>query len=185
MFPELAAALAFLNPLYVQHDAHPVRFVHISTLLNAESPHFNEIENLLQQCPEGELLKTDNRNRSLLHLLLKKNAPDNLIYVVLNKQLANMQDKHGNTPLHIALKCKNVTIATTLIYMTDCSLKNKAGQTPLDITFDKELEDLFDIIHKQNLPEHQLTIRTLASLKKRANNSKIKKRLITYLTDWD
>ncbi|HMW02811.1 MAG TPA: ankyrin repeat domain-containing protein, partial [Acidobacteriota bacterium] len=55
----------------------------------------------------------------------------------------NCPDNEGNTPLHFAAKGKNLkNVKILLDHGAKTNLKNKLGETPLDLAWFKEMVDL-------------------------------------------
>jgi hypothetical protein len=64
----------------------------------------------------------------------------------IRKQIANRLDAAGNTPLHNAVLGRNLQAVRILLSMqADPSIKNKQGQTPLDLAAIKGPNDLLPI----------------------------------------
>lgn len=181
MFKELAKILVFFNPWHIQQISNQGILDQIYKVLQEEPTQFEEMSTLLKKYSQAELFKTDDKKRTILHfLLLKKDVPIYLVnQLLLHREFANMQDKFNRTPLHIAIKKKHVEAAMKLIDITDCSLKNKAQQTPLDIAFDMGQEKVFmSIFKKHSQLETPCTYRTFDIFENRAGTDKLKKSLL-------
>ena len=92
--------------------------------------------------------------RTLLHMIAMKNSVECLNYLLDDKEATqllertkNIQDKDGNTPLHLALTKKNVEIAEKLIEM-GCSFDeiNNKKQTAIHIAAKNNLGSICTII---------------------------------------
>lgn len=80
----------------------------------------------------------DSDGRTFLHIAVEKQRNDIVRFackkVVLSSVL-NMQDKEGNTALHLAVQLGNLSLVCSLLgnKRVLLNLTNKVGQTPLDV----------------------------------------------------
>lgn len=66
-----------------------------------------------------------------------------------NKKLIHMQDKAGNTPLHIAAETSTSSILEILIKAgADLKAKNKKGETPYDLAKQMNLQENIKLLTK-------------------------------------
>ncbi len=94
----------------------------------------------------------------LLFKLIANNQKDKLNLVLKNNQNnldINIQDKDGDTPLHIAIFLCNLDIIKILIkYGADTKIKDKWGQTPIHRLYfcinDNQILKIIDLLHKNN-----------------------------------
>lgn len=54
----------------------------------------------------------------------------------------NSKDKQGNTPLHIMSRLGIVNMVIFLLSYSDFTIKNNAGQTPLDVAVTSQIRDI-------------------------------------------
>lgn len=94
----------------------------------------------------------------LLFKLIANNQKDKLNFVLKNNQNnldINIQDKDGDTPLHIAIFLCNLDIIKILIkYGADTKIKDKWGQTPVHRLYfcinDNQILKIIDLLYKNN-----------------------------------
>jgi ankyrin repeat protein len=94
----------------------------------------------------------------LLFKLIANNKKDKLNLVIKNNQNnldINIQDKDGDTPLHIAIFLCNLDIIKILIkYGADTKIKDKWGQTPVHRLYfcinDNQILKIIDLLYKNN-----------------------------------
>ncbi len=94
----------------------------------------------------------------LLFKLIANNQKDKLNLVLKNNQNnldINIQDKDGDTPLHIAIFLCNLDIIKILIkYGADTKIKDKWGQTPIHRLYfcinDNQILKIIDLLYKNN-----------------------------------
>jgi ankyrin repeat protein len=95
----------------------------------------------------------------LLFKLIANNQKDKLNLILKNNQNnldINIQDKDGDTPLHIAIFLCNLDIIKILIkYGADTKIKDKWGQTPVHRLYfcinDNQILKIIDLLYKNNV----------------------------------
>ncbi|KAF8711618.1 hypothetical protein HU200_029072 [Digitaria exilis] len=93
----------------------------------------------VEKCPRSAGLR-DNNGRAFLHVAVEKNKVNTVCYACswrrpLLAWILNMQDRKGNTALHLAVKDGNVVMFRVLFgnKHVNLSLTNAEGRTPRDI----------------------------------------------------
>ncbi|XP_057725019.1 protein ACCELERATED CELL DEATH 6-like [Arachis stenosperma] len=109
--------------------------------LAARQGHVQVVKELLQHCPElDEMLDRDLNN--ILHIAAESGKLDVVRYILQTPQLEKMihqQNKHGDTPLHVATRESRASIVYALTWDDRVKINelNSRKKTPLDIAFTK------------------------------------------------
>lgn len=101
------------------------------------------ITGMMFKLPSTLNLKESRSGKTPLHLVVAES------HIAFTKAFLNygaslnIQDNNGNTPLHLALFQRNKNLVSLILsrHMPDCSIKNKYGQTALDLANNWEDED--------------------------------------------
>lgn len=103
--------------------------------------YFNNIRDAdpaLLMATECENIRSPEKQTALARLLLDAGANPN-----------PADDKTGNTPLHHASAYKNIALANLLLEKgAEADIKNKNGQTPLDLAREKNASEITDMLTK-------------------------------------
>ncbi|XP_044947287.1 ankyrin repeat-containing protein At5g02620-like [Hordeum vulgare subsp. vulgare] len=106
---------------------------------------------LLDKVPECVGLR-DGNGQTFLHVAIEKEHPLVVGSWCHHKSIINVQDNHGNSPLHLAAKVGNQWIFYLLIQnpQVQLDLVNNEGQTPLDIAWTKMPQGLNFLLNPRN-----------------------------------
>ncbi|RWR85154.1 protein ACCELERATED CELL DEATH 6-like protein isoform X2 [Cinnamomum micranthum f. kanehirae] len=113
-------------------------------LVAANNGHVGVIKELLRFCPDSVEV-ADKRGRNVLHVAVKSGRLEVMKYILKSddlKELINEPDSEGNTPLHLAVIKRNVSVLNLLLKdkRVDTRAINNNGMTALEIAeSDKEL----------------------------------------------
>ena len=75
------------------------------------------------------LEKRDRNQRTAIHYAVKNSNENVLTMLLQNGALVNVQDQHGDTPLHLCISYNQADLLIT--HGADIEIKNKNGETPL------------------------------------------------------
>jgi ankyrin repeat protein len=114
-------------------DSDGVSALHAAALMG----HVAAVRLLLRLYPASADIR-DDRGRSFLHAAATKGRSSVLTYVIKDKMLEhllNMQDREGNTPLHLAVAAGEHKVISKLLACkkVDSHIMNNAGRTPADL----------------------------------------------------
>ncbi|KAI5004407.1 hypothetical protein ZWY2020_031650 [Hordeum vulgare] len=120
---------------YLQ-DSDGVSALHAAALMG----HVAAVRLLLELYPSCADIR-DNRGRSFVHVAAMKGRSSVVSYVIKSKMLEhllNMQDKEGNTPLHLAVAAGEHKVISKLLACNKVHthMMNNAGRTPSDLIED-------------------------------------------------
>ncbi|XP_058087969.1 protein ACCELERATED CELL DEATH 6-like [Magnolia sinica] len=107
--------------------------IHMAAINN----HTDIIQELILRCPDsGELL--DRRGRNVLHIAVERDKPNVVEYILKTaelEELINEPDSDGNTPLHVAIINRHLSIVYLLAAHDSVDMRavNREGLTALDI----------------------------------------------------
>ncbi|RWR85153.1 protein ACCELERATED CELL DEATH 6 [Cinnamomum micranthum f. kanehirae] len=113
-------------------------------LVAAKNGHGGVIMELLQFCPDSAEV-ADKKGRNVLHVAVKSGKLEVIRYILKlydHKELINEPDNEGNTPLHLAIIKRHISVLNLLLKdkEVDTRAMNNNGMTALDIAeSDKEL----------------------------------------------
>ncbi|XXG73313.1 hypothetical protein AAC387_Pa07g2255 [Persea americana] len=113
-------------------------------LVAAKNGHVGVIMELLQFCPDSAEV-ADKKGRNVLHVAVKSEKLEVIRYILKlydHKELINEPDNEGNTPLHLAIIKRHISVLNLLLKdkKLDMRAMNNNGMTALDIAeSDKEL----------------------------------------------
>ena len=117
------------------------------------------MSNILKEHPIRELMKERNmKNETPLHIFAKTGL-DVLLRGMIDhhqlKALNNLQDHHGNTPLHLSCQFKRLEITKLILELHDrkevldfLSLENNSGWTPLSIAVCSGELDILELLSR-------------------------------------
>ena len=107
--------------------------------------------------------------RTLLHQACNGHSP--LVEVLLSEFGLSLlsTDKYGNTPLHLASKFSQPSVVEKLLFEHDAPLfvRNKPGQSPVDVAEGNEVASLFKIYKKEKSSRIQSEYEKLQSIAKK------------------
>ncbi|KAI9009902.1 hypothetical protein BC832DRAFT_392158 [Gaertneriomyces semiglobifer] len=112
----------------------------------------------------SDLLRVDRKRRTGAHYLLKAQNPDEEVLIRLLefllehcKEIANMQDQNGQTPLHYACKLTlpavtvKACVKTLLAHGASTSVQDGKGKTPLDVLKHPDVRILLERGHEMKV----------------------------------
>ncbi|KAM3198051.1 hypothetical protein ACQJBY_073253 [Aegilops geniculata] len=119
-----------------QQDSDGVSALHAA----ARMGHVAAVRLLLELYPSCADIR-DTRGRSFVHVAAMKGRSSVMSYVIKSKMLEhllNMQDKEGNTPLHLAVAAGEHKVISKLLACkkVHTHMMNNAGRTPSDLIED-------------------------------------------------
>jgi ankyrin repeat protein len=88
------------------------------------------------------------RDRFALHKLIREKKEPLVRLLLDGKYDVNTRDALGNTPVHIAISCRHVEMATILISFnkTDINLEDSDGRTPLRLAIQIKCHGLIKLL---------------------------------------
>ncbi|EGC36073.1 hypothetical protein DICPUDRAFT_97693 [Dictyostelium purpureum] len=94
---------------------------------------------LLAKGADPNYKDSHHHNRTPLHNAVFHNQPQNVCLLIQNGAFTDIQDDHGDTPLHVSADSgsSNCCILILMKCVKLLSITNKSSQTPLDLAVDK------------------------------------------------
>lgn len=122
-----------VDPFY-QSDKNGMFPVHVAAAVGAELT----VAFLLDKFPNSAGLR-DAKGRTFLHVAVEKQSLDVVRFACRTTSLQwilNMQDKDGNTALHLAIQANHLRLFCALLGNPEVNLDltNHSGHTPLDLS---------------------------------------------------